>query len=176
MGLSIEVIASEGMSDSTLREICDLCTEAYEEDFSAYLEFLGSGGHVVGRLRGDIVSHAMWVTRVLETNRHSPLRTAYVEAVATKPSHQRRGFASEILRRLAAEIRDFDLGALAPSDPPFYARLGWESWRGPLFIRTEAGLKSTPDETVMILRLPRTPADLDLSSSLSAEWRPGELW
>jgi aminoglycoside 2'-N-acetyltransferase I len=176
MPLSIEVINSPAMPASTLRAICDLCTEAYAEDFSAYLEFLGSGVHVVGRLEGEIVSHAMWVTRRLEAGNRSALRTAYVEAVATKPSYQRRGFASEILTRLAAEIRDFDLGALSPSDPSVYARLGWESWRGPLFIRTENGVHATPGESVMILRLPRTPADLDLTTSLSAEWRPGELW
>jgi aminoglycoside 2'-N-acetyltransferase I len=176
MPLSIEVINSDAMPASTLREICDLCTEAYGEDFCQYLEFLGSGVHVVGRLDGAIVSHAMWVTRALELDGRASLRTAYVEAVATKPAYQRRGFASSILRRLAAEIGDFDLGALSPSEPSFYARLGWESWRGRLLIRTDDGLQATPDESVMILRLPRTPIDLDLNASLSAEWRPGELW
>ena len=176
MPLSIEVIASEATTVSTLRQICDLCTEAYAENFSVYIEFLGSGVHVVGRLEGEVVSHAMWVTRMLEPGGRPALRTAYVEAVATKPAYQHRGFASEILTRLAAEIRDFDLGALSPSDPSFYARLGWEPWRGPLFIRTDQGLLATPDESVMILRLPRTPADLDVTASLSAEWRTGELW
>ena len=97
-----------------LREICVLCTEAYQEDFSVYLEFLGSGVHVVGRLDGVIVSHAMWVTRMLEPGGRPALRTAYIEAVATKPAYQRRGFASAILTRLAAEIRDFDLRRVVP--------------------------------------------------------------
>lgn len=174
--LSIEVISSEAASASVLREFCDLCTDAYGEDFSVYLELLGSGVHVVGRLEGELVSHAMWVTRVLEVDERLTLRTAYVEAVATKPSHQRRGFASEVLKRVASEILDYDLGALSPSGPSFYARLGWEPWRGPLFIRTDDGLLPTPDEGVMIRRLPRTPADLDLNARLSAEWRPGEMW
>lgn len=174
--LSIEVVGSDAISASVMHVVCDLCTEAYGEDFSAYLEFLSSGVHVVGRLEGEVVSHAMWVTRVLEADDRLTLRTAYIEAVATKPSQQRRGFASEILGRLAAEILDYDLGALSPSDPSFYARLGWEPWRGPLFIRTDEGLQGTPDESVMIRRLPRTPADLDLTASLSAEWRQGELW
>ena len=158
------------------RQITNLCTEAYEEEFSAYLEAVGSGVHVVGRLDGVVVSHAMWVTRVLDADARVTLRTAYVEAVATRPSHQRRGFASEILARLAAEILDYDLGALSPSEPSFYARLGWELWRGPLFIRTDQGLEPTPGESVMIRRLPRTPADLDLNARLTAEWRPGEVW
>jgi aminoglycoside 2'-N-acetyltransferase I len=51
-----------------------------------------------------------------------------------------------------------------------------ELWRGPLFIRTGARLDPTPEESVMILRLERTPADLDLDEPLSAEWRTAELW
>ena len=38
--------------------------------------------------------------------------------------------------------------------------------RANLFIRTSAGLQSTPDEGVMILRLEKTPAGLDLGSPL----------
>ena len=81
------------------------------------------------------------------------------------------------MRRLQAEIIDYDLGGLS-ENPDFrfwYQRLGWESWRGQLLIRTEQGLLPTPGEHCMILRLPKTPA-LDLGSSLSAEWRTGELW
>jgi aminoglycoside 2'-N-acetyltransferase I len=176
MSLTIDVIESDTLPESTLQEIRDLCTEAYAEDFSHAFELLGPGVHAIGRLDGRIVSHAMWVDRALQVGHGEILRTAYVEAVATRPACQRRGFGSEILRRLANEIRAYDLGALSPSDERFYARLGWEPWRGPLFIRTASGLEATPDEGVMILRLEKTPADLDLDSSLSAEWRPGELW
>ena len=176
MSLTIDVIESKTLRASTLQEVIDLCTEAYAEDFSRAFELLGPGVHVIGHLGGRIVSHAMWVDRSLHPGTGAPLRTAYVEAVATRPAFQRRGFGTEVMKRLANEIRDYDLGALSPSDERFYARLGWEAWRGPLFIRSETGLEPTPDERVMILRLEKTPPDLDLDSSLSAEWRPGELW
>ena len=176
MSLAIDVIESKTIPESTLLEVIDLCTEAYAEDFSHAFELLGPGVHLLGRLDGWIVSHAMWVDRALQVGHAATLRAAYVEAVATRPAFQRRGFGTEILRRLANEIRHYDLGALSPSDERFYARLGWEPWRGPLFIRTAAGLAPTPDEGVMILRLERTSADLDLDSSVSADWRPGEVW
>jgi len=81
-----------------------------------------------------------------------------------------------VMQRLAADVQDFELAALSPSDPAFYERLGWELWQGPLFIRTDDGLLLSPgEEQVMILRLPRTPP-LDLDAPLSAEWRQGELW
>jgi aminoglycoside 2'-N-acetyltransferase I len=176
MALSIEVVESQSLSQPVWLEICELCTEAYEEDFTTVFDALGPGVHVVGRAEGQIVSHAMWVTRALQPGGRAPLRTAYVEAVATRPQFQRRGFASEILTHLAQAIRSYDLGALSPSDDRFYARLGWELWRGQLFARTEAGLDPTPEESVMILRLAGTPADLDLDEPLSAEWRTGEVW
>ena len=69
-----------------------------------------------------------------------PLRTAYVEAVATAPSFQRRGYASAVMRRIAAEIAGYELGALSKGSHSFYERLGWERWRGPLAIRTDEGL------------------------------------
>ena len=164
------------MAMSTLRGIAELCTEAYNEDFTSAFGLLGPGVHVIARAEGRMVSHAMWVVRELQAGPRPPFRTAYVEAVATRPLLQRRGFATQVLRRLAREIRDYDLGALSPSDDRYYARLGWESWRGPLSIRTGAGLEATPDESVMILRTDRTPADLDLDEPLSADWRVGELW
>ncbi len=176
MPLAISTLESASISPSTLLEICELCTEAYEEELTGAFEALGPGVHVIGRFDGQIVSHAMWVTRTLQPASRTPLRTAYVEAVATRRQFQHRGFASEILRRLAQEIRSYELGALSPSGDAFYARLGWELWRGPLFIRTDIGLAPTPDESVMILRLENTPADLDLNEPLSAEWRTGELW
>jgi aminoglycoside 2'-N-acetyltransferase I len=176
MVLALEVIDSNTIAASTLQAIRDLCSDAYREDFSHAFELLGPGVHVIGRLDEEIVSHAMWVDRELEIGGRGRLHTAYVEAVATRPAFQRRGFGTGVMRRLAREIRGYDLGALSPSDEGFYARLGWEAWRGPLFIRTATGIEATPDEGVMILRLEKTPAGLDLDSPLSAEWRPGEVW
>jgi aminoglycoside 2'-N-acetyltransferase I len=169
------VVASETLSGEDLDEVLALCSEAYGEDFAPVLERVGPGTHLLGRRKGNLVSHAMWITRMLEPTSLSPLRTAYVEAIATAPAFQKRGYATELLRRLEREIQDFDLGALSPSSAPFYERRGWEPWRGPLLIRRGRILELTPDETVMVLRLPKTPS-LDLDEPLSAEWRRGELW
>jgi aminoglycoside 2'-N-acetyltransferase I len=176
LSLSIDVVESSSIARATLSEIRDLCTKAYGVDFTGALEELGPGVHVVGRLEARIVCHAMWVVRELQQDDRAPFRTAFIEAVATDPAFRRRGFASQLLTHLVRQLRNFELAALSPSDEHFYERLGWERWRGPLFIRTDEGLAPTPDEPVMILRLERTPPDLDIDRPLSAEWRPGELW
>lgn len=174
--MRVEVSGAIAVDDPRWARIGALCRAAYGEELEGDLRSMRPLGHVLGWLDGELVSHACWVERALAPGAHAPLRTAYVEAVATAPAHQGRGFASELLRRLATEVRgEFELAALAPSDAAFYARLGWESWRGPLAIRTDGGVMATPGEEVMVMRLPRTPA-IDLASSLTAEWRPGELW
>jgi aminoglycoside 2'-N-acetyltransferase I len=174
--LSIRVVPSHSLSDAERNAILALCNRAYGEDLGVLFDTFASASHVLGYARGRLASHALWVTRYLQVGAGPLLRTAYVELVATDPACRGRGFASMVLRRVALEIQDFDLAALSPSEPAFYARLGWELWRGPLFIRIESGLLPSPaEEQVMILRLPKTPP-LDLGAPLSAEWREGELW
>jgi aminoglycoside 2'-N-acetyltransferase I len=173
--LHIEIVGGESLSPATRDEVLALCNEAYAEDLAHLFATFVSPTHVLAYHAGTLVSHAMWVTRWLHADALPPLRTAYVEMVATAPAYQGRGLGTAVMQRLAAEIHDFALGGLATGSQGFYARLGWESWRGPLFIRTETGLLPTPDDSMMILRLPHTPA-LDLTAPLSAEWRAGELW
>ncbi len=177
MTLQIEFFDSDRLSREDERAVCALCNAAYEEDTAADFRDVGPGRHALGRVAGVIVSHAMIVPRALQVGDGPLLRTAYVELVATHPDHQRRGYATALLRGFETEMQDFDLGALSPSDADFYARFGWELWRGPLAVRTGTGLEASPDdEEVMILRLPRTPSPLDLNAPLSAEWRAGDAW
>jgi aminoglycoside 2'-N-acetyltransferase I len=173
--LIVAAVARPQLSGQARSEIIQLCNRAYQQDFASLFQTFGDAVHVLARRQGMLVSHALWVTRWLQAGNAPPLRTAYVEAVATEPAYQRRGFATAVMRAIAQAISDFDLGGLSPSDVGFYERLGWEIWRGPLSIRTAAGLIHTPTDRVMILRLPRTPP-LDLHDPLSAEWREDELW
>lgn len=173
--LKFEVVPAAGISPTLLDAIYALCQRAYGEDLRALFATFQDVTHVPGFLDGVLVAHAMWVTRWLQPGNAPPLRTAYVEMVATEPRFQRRGFATAVMRHLADAISAYDLGALSPAETSVYARLGWVFWRGPLFIRADQQLIPTPDEQVMILRLPQTPP-LDLDQPLSAEWRLGELW
>jgi aminoglycoside 2'-N-acetyltransferase I len=171
------VIPSGWLSREMLDRILELCDRAYGEDLREIFLTFPDPVHVLAIADGALVSHALWITRWLAPGGRAPLRTAYVEAVATEPARQRQGFASAVLRRLVREVAGFELAALCPSDDgqPLYARLGWETWRGPLSIRRDGNLIDTPEESIMIHRLPLTPV-LRLSDSMSAEWRPGEVW
>ncbi len=157
------------------RHVVALCDRAFDEDMAAIFADFVDSIHVLVELEGVLVGHACWVTRWLSAGDRPPLRTAYIEAVATEPALQRRGIGGSLMRRLVGEIRTYELGGLCPNCPDFYSWSGWETWRGPLAIRTDDGLMETPNEHVMVQRTPLTP-EIDLDTRLTAEWRPGEVW
>ena len=175
MRFRLVTVPADKLSPAQRGEIAGLCAAAFDGEFSRLFDLLPGSTHVLARQGRELVGHACWVTRWLEPEGMAALRTAYVEAVAVLPSRQGYGVGSAVMRRVAEEIDGYDLGALSPARPPFYARLGWERWRGPTAIRVVDGLLPTPGEEVMILRTPRTPP-LDLGTPITAEWREGELW
>jgi aminoglycoside 2'-N-acetyltransferase I len=173
--LTLAAIEGRDLSGADRAAVIDLCSRAFETDFAALFNTFHEPTHVLAKLDGVLVSHALWVTRWLQAGSGPLLRTAFVEAVATGPAYQDRGFATQVMRMLQAAVIDYDLAGLSTGRPGFYARLGWQNWRGPLFVRTDVGLLATPNDSVMVLLLPDT-LPLDLNGPLSAEWRVGELW
>jgi len=135
------------------------------------------GVHFLMQDGSEIVGHASVVPRELRTGGHR-LATGYVEAVATRPDHQRRGIGTELMRAVDTHIdQAFALGALDTGIAAFYERLGWSVWTGPTFVWKDVGPEPTPDEdgSVLILRTATTP-ELDPTLPLMCEWRPGDVW
>ncbi len=136
------------------------------------------GVHVVLDVDGVIVAHASVVERDIHIA-GQPLRTGYVEAVATAPGRQGQGLGTQVMEAICAVIRaDFELGMLGTGRHHFYERLGWHTWQGPAFLRTPGGDQRTPDEEgyLLVLRTPATPTGLDLAAPISCEWRAGDVW
>lgn len=173
--LTLRVLPAAQLAAGERENVIALCSRAFEEDYRPYLDGFAEPTHVLAYQQGARVSHALWITRWLQQGDGPLLRCAYVEGVATEPSLQRRGLGAAVMSRLALEIGGWDLGGLCTGSPDFYARLGWELWRGPLFVRTANGLQRANEEGVMILRLSRTPP-LDLDGPLSVEWRSLDPW
>jgi aminoglycoside 2'-N-acetyltransferase I len=173
--LDLRVVESRDLPDDELEVIVDMCSRAFGQPYKPFMDTFVDATHVIGYLDGKIISHALWIERWLQIEDSPFLRTAYIEAVVTEEAYRNRGYASAVMRRLAEELDDFELAALATGFPEFYLHLGWQIWEGPLFIRTQEGMTSSPAEAVMVLELPNSP-ELDINSPLSAEWREGELW
>ncbi len=174
--LKFRVVAGDNLTPEEREGVIALCNLAYDEDMGTVIDQFVGAMHVLGFYLGVLVCHALWITRYLQPEGSRPLRTAYVEAVATHPDYRRRGFASAIMKQVVEEIQDFDIAGLAPFNADYYAQLGWELWRGAMYVRRDGGLFASPlEEHVMIHRLPRTPV-LDLDGGISVEWREGEVW
>jgi aminoglycoside 2'-N-acetyltransferase I len=167
------------LTEATRALIVEVCLAAHEDpEFKRLFEYFPGGGqHVLGYAGGRLVSHAIVTTRWLQPEGQPILRTAYVDAVSTLPAVQGQGYGSAVMRRLAGLVAgEYDIACLETDRQGFYARLGWEEWRGPLAGRSEQGLVPTPNQTgVMILRLPRTPA-LDLDGRLTIECQRSRIW
>lgn len=163
------------LSRDQLDTIVSLCTRAYDEDFASYVASWLGGEHVLLTDGGHLLAHALWIPRPLYREGLKPLVSAYVEAVATDPDHQGRGYAGVVMRAVGDAVQTFEIAALSPSDHGFYARFGWETWRGRLFAVCDGHWTVEEGEEAMILRTPKTPP-LDLSADLGIDWRPGEVW
>lgn len=135
------------------------------------------GLHFILEEDGAIVAHASVVERELHAGEHR-LPTGYVEALATRPIRQRRGFGSSVLRAVNEYLdRTFQLGALGTGSFSFYERLGWVVWKGPTFVRTASGLVRTAEEDGYVLvRLTPSSPELDLTSAISCDSRAGDVW
>jgi aminoglycoside 2'-N-acetyltransferase I len=174
----VATVPTEELTADQRTSIIDVCIAAHNnEDFKNLFTFIPSGGrHFIAYRGSDLVSHAVVTTRWLKPASLDLLNTAFVDAVATQPEYQSQGYASAVMRRLAADVVDYEIACLQTDSPEFYERLEWELWRGPLAGRTDNGLVPTPDQRgVMILRLPGTPP-LDLDSELSIEQQPSRIW
>ena len=174
----LRTVRTHELDEATREAVIRLCVDAHqEEDFRNLFSYLPPDGlHVLADLGDELVGHAVVTTRWLQPLDLPLLRTAYVDAVATSPAQQRQGVGSAVMSHLASAVVDFDVACLETERVSFYARLGWEEWRGSLAGRTDEGLIPTPDQQgVMVLRLPRTP-ELDLDTLLTIEVHPARIW
>jgi aminoglycoside 2'-N-acetyltransferase I len=149
-----------------------------DEAFDEYdLEHAMGGLHFVADIGGAIVSHASVVEREIHAGEHR-LRTGYVEAVATHPEHQRRGYGSAVVADATRHIDDaFELGALGTGRLAFYERLGWVTWRGPTGVRTTDGvIRTTEDDGYVMVRITPATPPLDLDAPITCDARAGDAW
>lgn len=179
-GITVSVHATEDLTPAVRREIVAVCNAANDttEFERLFAHYIPSGGrHVVGRLDGRIVSHAVATTRFAQPEGLPVLHTAFLDAVATHPAAQHRGVATAVVRRLGESLPDYEIGCLQTDLPGFYERLGWELWCGPLAGRRGDGtLVPTPGQLgVMVLRLASTPP-IDPDGLLTIECQPDRVW
>jgi aminoglycoside 2'-N-acetyltransferase I len=148
--------------------------EFTEQDWEAAL----GGVHVIVEDGGTVIAHASVVPRTLVLDGR-PLRSGYVEAVATHPALQRQGLGTRVMRQATATVdTELELGALSSAVVGFYERFGWQRWPGSTGVQTADGVQLTPDEDGSILvRFADVPRPLGPGGLLVCDGsRPGDVW
>jgi aminoglycoside 2'-N-acetyltransferase I len=175
-------LASDELTAAEVAAIRALMTAAFGDDEEDRFddtdwEHALGGTHVVAEVDGAIVAHAAVVERELRIAGR-PVRTGYVEAVATSPDRQGTGLGTRVMTAIGEVIRErYELGALGTGSHHFYERLGWRTWRGPASVRSPDGDRRTPDDEgfILVLETPASPP-LDLADPISCDWRAGDVW
>jgi aminoglycoside 2'-N-acetyltransferase I len=177
--ITTTVLTDDGIDPGLLVAARGICDTTFGDSFSD-----DDWAHTLGGARlllfdeGLLVGHAAVVPRSIGFGELT-LRAGYVEGVAVLPDFQARGLGSRLVRAVNTllERDSSDLGVLSTSRPSFYARLGWEPWRGPSFVRYPDGLVRTPDEDdgLMVLRVGATPA-LKPTWPITCHARRGDDW
>jgi aminoglycoside 2'-N-acetyltransferase I len=180
-GVRIRRLRTDELTGHEIEAIRRLLWDTFEASGDGFAEqdwdHSVGGLHVVLDLDGAIAAHASVVERMLHIG-DAPVRTGYVEAVATAPEHQGRRFGSAVMTEIGDAVRGgFELGALATGAHSFYERLGWLRWEGPTWVRTPAGPVRTEDadDALLVLPTPAMPAP-DRSLPISCDWRAGDVW
>lgn len=172
------VLATADAPADLLVRVRGLLDEAFGGDFSDddWEHTLGGWHVVVGE--GDVpLAHAAVVPRVLEIG-GQPYRGGYVEGVAAATERRGEGHGTRAVRRAGELLRaEYELGALSTDRHGFYARLGWERWHGPTYVRRGGQLVRTPEEDdgVMVLRLGASRG-VDLTAPIACAARSGDDW
>lgn len=180
--LRVVTAQTDQLEPGRMGELTALCEAAFGEPFAPVWERVGPGLHVMAQSGGRLVAHAMIVDRplYLENETDVSLDAGYVENVATSPDFERRGAASAVMAEVARILDEaYELGALATERIGFYARLGWEPWAGPTWVRLADGQRVRSlvhDGQIMFLRTSRTPRGLDPVGAIAVDWRPGGSW
>lgn len=172
------VTTTEALDDESRAAIIRLCVTAHNEpDFENLFRYIPAGGlHFLAYDGGTLASHAVVTTRFAQPDDLPLLRVAYVDAVATLPAYQGRGYSSALLRRFPTALADFDIACLETQIVGFYERLGWQEWHGPLAGRKGGELIPTPDQKgIMVLRLPGTP-EINPDAGLVIECDGDRIW
>jgi aminoglycoside 2'-N-acetyltransferase I len=174
----LRVAHTADVGDDALAGIRELMGIVFPDDFEEYdWEHALGGMHALITEEGAPVAHASLVMRRI-VHQGRALRAGYVEAVGVHPDHRRRGHGGAVMDPLERIVRRaYDVGALGATDQAarMYAGRGWKRWQGETYAITPDGVVRTHEEDESVFVLP-AGASLDLTGSLTCDWRDGSVW
>lgn len=181
--IEVRVVQSRDADHDELRAAEQLVRQSFGRQFRDDDWRHGLGGtHVFVNDGADtLLAHAAIVPRVI---RHdvTAFDVGYVEAVAVRTDVQGRGLGRVLMDQVESIVHaEYQLGGLnAITDAvPFYLHRGWVLWTGATAAPDGAGgviATDSDDDRIMLLGNQMHVVEIDRSSVLTCDWRPGDLW
>jgi aminoglycoside 2'-N-acetyltransferase I len=126
---------------------------------------------------GSLIGHASMIQRRL-LHQGRALRAGFLECVGVRADRRRRRHGTTMMQALTAATADvYDLSALCSNEEakPFYEKLGWAVWRGPLSTLTPDGVRDDSRCRGRVFVLEHS-FPLDLDGTITCDWRDGDPW
>lgn len=161
-----------------LTRIRTFLAEQFAGEFTNYDWENALGGiHALLWEEGELIGHGSVIQRRL-LHRQRALRAGFYECVVIHSERRGIGHGATLMTALAAKLDDaYEISALCSGvvAKPFYTKLGWLPWRGPLATLTPEGVCEDPRfRGRVFVREHSFPLDLD--GSLACDWRDGDPW
>jgi aminoglycoside 2'-N-acetyltransferase I len=174
----VKIAHTSELDSATLKAIRVLLEDVFEGDWTDDdWDHTQGGMHALVWDGTELVGHAAVVQRRLLHNGRA-LRTGYIEGVAVRADRRERGHGNALMEAMERVIRGaYELGALSSSDQAarLYTARGWQRWQGQTFMLSPNGIIRTPDEDENTYVFPLT-TPINLTASLTCDWRDGEAW
>jgi aminoglycoside 2'-N-acetyltransferase I len=173
----VQVAHTSDLEPDTLEAARELLYDVFDDMTEPDWEHALGGIHAVAWLDGEVVGHASVVQRRLVHNGRA-LRTGYVEGVGVREDLRGQGYGGALMDPLERVIRSaYDIGGLGATHEavPFYGHRGWVHWAGPTYALTPNGVVRTAEDDEGVFVLPVSVL-LDLTGSLTCDWRDGDPW
>lgn len=179
----VRTTQSRDADNDELRAAEQLVKQSFGKEFRDNDWRHGLGGtHVfINDDTNALLAHAAIVSRAIRHGTNA-LHVGYVEAVAVRSDHQGRGLGRVLMDQIESIVRaEYQLGALnaIKNAVPFYLHRGWTLWTGPTAALDQAGgIVATDDaeDRIMLLSSQLQALGIDRGSTLTCDWRPGDLW
>jgi aminoglycoside 2'-N-acetyltransferase I len=181
--VEVRTVQSRDADGSDLRAAEHLVKRSFGKEFRDNDWRHGLGGtHVFVNDDADtLLAHAAIVPRVIRHGTNA-LHVGYVEAVAVRPDFQGKGLGRVLMNQVESIVHaEYQLGALnaIKNAVPFYRHRGWALWTGATAAQDrDGGIVATDDaeDRIMLLGSQLQALEIDPSSVLTCDWRPGEVW
>lgn len=177
INIQYNVMTDQQLTTTHLQQLNALFIDAFEQNFSDDdFEHLYGGIHIIASANTIIIGHAALIPRTIHID-GSPYQVGYIEGVAVASTYQRQGIGAQIMRQITdMAAHDFVVAMLSTGEHDFYARFGWQRFKGESYVDNHGTIERTADEDEGLMVLTNLTHLNQPGIAWVCDWRTGDVW